>query len=149
MNVWAEEKWAEALQGKTEAYRKLGIYYLRRSGGRTIVQKRKRSVNRKLAYLCLKAAAGKGDVRAFYLLNHHFNRGKKVIDDESYRQIARDYMKIRDPEKKKYLQYYLKLGTKQQMKFISGQVPVCRRGKDAVPLEAKQKKGSDTLPVHQ
>lgn len=148
MNVWAEEKWADALQGKAEAYRKLGVYYLRKSGRRTIAGKKKRRINRKLAYLCLEAAAKMGNARAFYLLHHRFSRGREVIDDESYYQIVREYVQINDPEKKKHLQCYLKLGTKRQRKFISGQVPACRPEQDAAPPEAKQKKGPDTVIVH-
>lgn len=148
MKVSIEEKWAEALWGKTEAYRKLGVYYLRRSGRRITMRKKKRRINRKLAYLCLDYAAQMGDAEAFYLLNHYFNKGKKVIDDEVYRQMAREYMQTHDPELKKHLQYYLKLGTKCQMKFISGQVPACRQEQGADPPDPGRKKESDTAFAH-
>lgn len=155
MKQSVEKNWTDALEGKAEAYRKLGIYYLRGAGGRAIISMKKRKRRRRLAYLCLERAAAMGDGQAFYLLHHHFSKGKKVIDDRSYRQIADEYAETKDPDKRKYLQYYLKQGTKQQQaecrksrRLIFGQVPAYRREQAAAHLRAEKKKESDTEPAH-
>ncbi len=150
-----EKNWVEALQGRAEAYRELGIHYLRGAGCMAVTGTKKRRVRRKLAYLCLECSAEMGDAKAFYLLNHYFNKGKRVIDDASYRQIAEEYAKEKNPENKRYLQYYLKLGTKRQraecrkwLKSISGQAPAYRPEQDAAHPEAGKKKASGIVTAH-
>lgn len=150
----AEENWIDALQGSAKAYRALGCYYLGNAYG--ISGTKKRKIKRKLAYLCLEHAAEIGDAKAFYLLHHNFSKGKKVIDDASYRQIVNEYLVTRDGRKKKKLQYYLKQGTKEQraecrkqIKSISGKVPAYKPEQDASPPVSKKKRETDTATALQ
>lgn len=151
-----EKIWLDALQGSAEAYRMLGSYYLRRAGRRAKTAAKKRKIRVKLAYLCLEYAAELGDAKASYLFYHNFCRGKKVIDDESYRQIANEYMETKGQQKKKELQYYLKQGTKQQqakcrerLKAISGPGLSCRPAPADAPPGSAKKKAPDIATARQ
>lgn len=101
--------WKKALQGDSDAYRKLGILFL--SGKRC-------GRDWELAGLCLEKSMEMGNQESYFLYHKVFSGGKQVIDDRSYRDIYRAYRKEEDPLKKKELADYLCLGTLRQKKMI-------------------------------
>lgn len=101
--------WAQALEGNSGAYRRLGIYFYRGYG---------RMRDRRLAGLCLREAARMGDEKAFFLYHHFFSSGKKVIDDASYEAMYREYRRTKSRKRKRALYAYLTLGTREQKRAV-------------------------------
>lgn len=59
-----------------------------------------------------------GSERTYLIYHRLFSRGKKLIDDPSYEEMVREYREItgaQDVKRKKILEGYLRLGTKQQI----------------------------------
>lgn len=95
--------WVKALKGSGKAYRKLGVIFW---------QGKRCKRDRELARLCLQKAAEMGDERGYFLYHGIFSRGKKIIDDFSYEEMYRDYIRTGDLKEKKRLERYLRLGRK-------------------------------------
>lgn len=92
--------WIKALKGNAVAYRKLAILFL---------QGKECKKDMALAKLCLDKAAELGDEAGYLIYHRMFSRGKKVIDDLSYRDMRRDYRKTKDWREKRRLGRYLRL----------------------------------------
>ncbi len=90
--------WIKALKGNAAAYRKLGILFL---------QGKECKRDMLLAKLCLDKAAELGDERGYFIYHRVFSRGKKVIDDLSYRDMYRDYWGTKDWRVRRRLGRYL------------------------------------------
>lgn len=96
------------LPGTPETYRRLGIFFLR-SG---------RYCDKGLARVCLLEALRKGDERAYLIYHRNFSKRKKVIDDSSYREIYRDYLRESRKSRRRKLREYLRLGTREQKRSL-------------------------------
>ncbi len=105
MNRMVRNLWIQALSGRGEAYRRLGIMFLRGPGARR---------NHMLAKLCLEKAALLGDQKGYWLYHKNYSRKLQVIDDCSYEEMCRDYHRAKNRKEKKMLRCYLKLGTAEQ-----------------------------------
>ncbi|MFG6331434.1 MAG: hypothetical protein K1W28_06335 [Lachnospiraceae bacterium] len=101
--------WIRALCGRKDAYRMLGVRYLKRGTDRR---------DRKLAKLCLEKAMELGDEIAYLLYHHLFSKGKQVIDDRSYEAFWQQYRKSRSCSERRRLEKYLRLGTDRQKKRL-------------------------------
>lgn len=102
--------WKKALKGNSEAYRKLGILFLKNG---------KSELDLELAKLCLEKSMEIGNQECYFLYHQIFSKGKKVIDDRSYAEIYLDYKEEKNSVKRKELEKYLKLGTVLQRKMLS------------------------------
>lgn len=100
MNRRIRNLWVQALKGSGAAYRKLGILFLKGK-----VCKR----DRKLAKLCLNKAAEMEDEQGYLLYHKVFSKKKKVIDEQSYREMYRDYLAAESRKEKKRLRKYLEM----------------------------------------
>lgn len=105
MNQRIRNLWIRGLCGSGEAYRRLGICFLTGRGCRK---------DRRLARLCLKQAAELGCEEGYFLYHKLFSSGKRVIDDNSYREMCRAYAAEENQKERRKLQRYLTLGTKKQ-----------------------------------
>ncbi len=98
--------WIAALKdGEPGVYRKLGKYYLAKKDDEWIIGK-----------LCLQKAAELGDEKSFWLYHSLFSRGKKVLDDSSYKVFLCEWNMTSNQKEKKRLRKYLELGTEEQKK---------------------------------
>ncbi|MCD7766950.1 MAG: hypothetical protein LUH53_10650 [Lachnospiraceae bacterium] len=114
-----------------EAFYRLGKYYLRRGGVD--------GGDRTLGRVCLKKSMELGCEEAFFLYHRLYSRGKKVIDDASYEEMAKAYVSghpyssdgpddkcaeevfpLTQGMSRRTLRRYLKLGTREQLDGISG-----------------------------
>lgn len=102
MNRRIRNLWVKGLQGSADAYYRLGISFLTGQGCRK---------DRKLARLCLKRSAELGSEDGYLCYHRIFSKGKKVIDDSSYRQMYKEYTREPDQEERRRLREYLSLGT--------------------------------------
>lgn len=93
--------WIKALKGSSAAYRKLGVLFL---------QGKECKKDRALAKLCLEKAMEMGDERGYFLYHRVFSKGKRVIDDSSYKEMCRDYQETKDRRERKRLERYLAAG---------------------------------------
>ena len=105
-----QDLWAAALEGNKNAYRKLGIRFWKGSLCRK---------NEHLAALCFEKAAELGDEKGYYLYGRLCAKKKKMIDDNSYRDMSRDYLASKDRKERKRLLLFLSLGTKVQKQIMS------------------------------
>lgn len=105
MNRRIRKLWIKGLSGSADAYRRLGIMFLKGQGC---------PKDRRLAKLCLKQAAELGNEEGYLLYHKLFSKGKRVIDHDSYRDMYREYKKETDEKKRKKIRKYLNLGTKWQ-----------------------------------
>lgn len=90
--------WVRALRGSSAAYRKLGVIFLQGKLCRR---------DRILARLCLEKAAEMGDEQGYFLYHKTFSKRDKVIDEQSYAEMCRDYRKTRKRGDKRRLRQYL------------------------------------------
>ena len=97
--------WLEALEDRGDAYRRLGEMYL---------QKGMTKKDRRLAKLCLEKSSELGDELGYLLYHRIFSKGKKVIDDSSYRSMQQEYQMAKEEKDRERLAKYLELGTKEQ-----------------------------------
>ena len=97
--------WIKALKGKKEAYRKLGMMFLRGKGC---------PPDRKLAQLCLKKAMEMGDQKSFFVYHCLFSKGKLIIDRKSYEEICEDYRNEKNRKRKRELAGYLEIARRSQ-----------------------------------
>lgn len=95
----------KAFCGNGVAYRKLGIYFFKG---------KKCKKDKKLAKLFLERSVELEDEKGYFVYCKLFLKGEKVIDDDSYKAMRKEYESIDDTKRKKQLRKYLKLGTKQQ-----------------------------------
>lgn len=95
--------WILALEGSDEAYLELGVIFWKGAAR-----------DKELARLCLDKSAEMGNEEAFCLYHCLFSKGKKVIDDNSYQDLCREFEITEDPAKRKVLEQYLRLGTAGQ-----------------------------------
>lgn len=95
--------WIQALRGSGQAYRKLGMIWYRGGG-----------MERILAKLCLEKAMERGDEYSFFLYHKYFSKGRRVIDDLSYRAMCDEYMRAPNTSERKKLRPYLAMGTRRQ-----------------------------------
>ncbi|HIZ80190.1 MAG TPA: hypothetical protein IAA17_10430 [Candidatus Lachnoclostridium stercorigallinarum] len=98
----------EAVEGSGRSCRKLGLYFFRM---------RQRPGRKELALRCLRRAAQLGDEMGYLLYHRLTHRGRKVIDDRSYRQMAAEYGGLLPGAEKRRLRQYLLLGTDRQKAF--------------------------------
>lgn len=105
MNRNIRNLWIKALKGKKEAYRKLGILFLRGEGC---------PKDRRLAGLCLKKAMEMGDQKSFFLYHGLFSKGKLIIDRKSYEEMYEDYRNETNMKRKRELAGYLKIGKRNR-----------------------------------
>ena len=96
------------LPGRPQIYRRLGIFFLRPG----------QYCDKRLARTFLLEALRKGDEKAYLIYHRHFSRKKKVIDDRSYREIYRDYLRESCKSRRRRLKEYLKLGTRKQKRSL-------------------------------
>lgn len=101
--------WIEALKGDEHALAELGFALWNGKGCRK---------NRALARVCLERSAAMGNRSAFFLYHRLFSRGRKVIDDQSYRDIFKEYLEAPGTRSKRELMNYLRLGTREQKREI-------------------------------
>ncbi|MDO4328914.1 MAG: SEL1-like repeat protein [Lachnospiraceae bacterium] len=105
MNRRIRKLWIKGLSGSADAYCRLGILFLNGLGCRR---------DRKLAGLCLRQAAELGSEEGYLLYHKFFSKGKRIIDNDSYVEIYREYERETDEKKRRKLRKYLNLGTKWQ-----------------------------------
>lgn len=91
---------AGAISGDSRACLELGIRFWK---GRGIGR------DRKLARVCLKRSMELGNEEGYLIYHRLFSRGKKIIDDASYRDMIREYKNCRDEKEKSKLRKYLRL----------------------------------------
>lgn len=92
--------WVRALCGSSAAYRKLGMIFLTGKLCRR---------DRLLARLCLEKAVEMGDEEGYFLYHKAFSKGDKVIDDQSFAEMCRDYRETGNLREKKRLEKYIVL----------------------------------------
>lgn len=78
-------------------------------------------VSRKMGRHFLYRSMKMDNEQAFLDYHRRFSIGKKVIDDESYRQMYLEYQLISDKMTKKRLGKYLMLGTDEQKNKVRSQ----------------------------
>lgn len=107
MNRRIKTLWVKALKGDSEAYRRLGMIFLKG---------RRHRQDHELGALCLRKAMQMGNEKAWFMYHRIFSKGKEVIDSESYAEIYREYKNSKNVFIRKRLCRYLQMGTTQQIK---------------------------------
>ena len=100
--------WKKAVLGDMDVLAIMGVMLYKRGGK-----------NKRFGKDCIKRAMDMGSERAYLVYHRLFSRGEKLIDDPSYEEMMREYIEIygaQDVRRKKILEGYLRLGTKQQIK---------------------------------
>ncbi|MCD8348662.1 MAG: hypothetical protein LUD16_12115 [Lachnospiraceae bacterium] len=129
--------WLRALeQDDPGAFYRLGVYYLKEFSRRNVCcqtlwhrgTSHRPEPDIRMAHACLKKAMELGSEDGFLLYHRLFSRGKKVIEDDSYAQMVREYRICQAADRsagaeqrdhgaygyKERLKRYLALGTKAQ-----------------------------------
>lgn len=99
--------WIRALKGSRAAYRELGKLYMKG-----------RKQEQVLAKLCLEKSMDMGDEESLFIYHAYFARGRKVIDDQSYREMLADYRAASDAAQRRRLKRYLRMGTRRQRRYL-------------------------------
>lgn len=95
----------QGLEGSSEAFFQLGMLLTQGRGCRR---------DRRLGGLFLEKAAAMGHEDAYFCYHQFFSQEEKIVDDESYQEMLREYRKAGTRKERRQLEKYLRLGTREQ-----------------------------------